>query len=680
MQSGVAMRGNEGLALRCLGPLQIVRDGEPIPLPASRKVRALLAYLALARRPVTRAHLCALLWDRPGDPRGELRWSLCKLRAIVDAPGQPRLQADGDAVRLDLDDARFDVRELERAVQVSADRLDENPIDALLALARGDLLDGSDVPRSPPFTAWLLAERRRLRALQVGLLDTVAGRLEPGSDAQMACLEAWLQGAPFDRRGHRLLFEALARRGRIREGHQHLAALARAFDAERLDWAPLGHAWAAARRQWTGSPSSSSSLLPPMPGLVATASADARLPSACPGLPRASLIVMPFTGLGNAGPARGGLATALTHDVIARLARLRSLTVIAPGTAFTLDAVGIGASEAARRVNACYAASGVLRRCRDSLHLTAQLTEPRTARVLWADEYVVRQREVLTLLDELGDRLVAALDHEIGLVERERAIRTPPDALDAWTAHHRGLWHVYRFNRDDNRWARHWFKTAIRLDPTFSRPHSGLSLTWWEEAFLGWDDRGPAIREALASAERALTLDERDPSAHWTLGRAHWLMGHDQQALAGLRQSVALSPNFALGHYSLAFVNAQTGDARSAIIDADRSRALSPFDPLLFAMLSSRAIAMMRLDQFDEAANWLLRASAEPNAHSHIGALAAHCLALAGRVEEARDQVDQVQRRRPGYAIDDLLTAFRLPVTLVTRMRQVAKRIGMDRD
>ena len=55
-----------------LGPLQVIRNGSPLLQPPSRKVRALLAYLAIAARPVSREKLCELLWDVADDPRGEL--------------------------------------------------------------------------------------------------------------------------------------------------------------------------------------------------------------------------------------------------------------------------------------------------------------------------------------------------------------------------------------------------------------------------------------------------------------------------------------------------------------------------------------------------------------------------------------------------------------------------------
>ena len=91
-------------ALRLLGPMTISRDGAPLALPASRKVRALLAYLALAPQPVARSKLCELLWDVPNDPRGELRWCLSKVRGLLDEPGRRRVRHRGDTIALDLAD------------------------------------------------------------------------------------------------------------------------------------------------------------------------------------------------------------------------------------------------------------------------------------------------------------------------------------------------------------------------------------------------------------------------------------------------------------------------------------------------------------------------------------------------------------------------------------------------
>ena len=96
------------MRIRMLGKLHLASEGKSRPLPASRKVRALFAYLALAPRPMSRSHVCELLWDAPVDPRGELRWCLSKVRALVNDRGTARVVTEGDMIALDLSDCFVD--------------------------------------------------------------------------------------------------------------------------------------------------------------------------------------------------------------------------------------------------------------------------------------------------------------------------------------------------------------------------------------------------------------------------------------------------------------------------------------------------------------------------------------------------------------------------------------------
>jgi tetratricopeptide (TPR) repeat protein len=266
---------------------------------------------------------------------------------------------------------------------------------------------------------------------------------------------------------------------------------------------------------------------------------------------------------------------------------------------------------------------------------------------------------------------------EVESAERERAILTPPNSLDAWSAHHRGLWHMYRFNQADNAQARRFFQMAVRLDPTYSRAYAGLSFTHWQDAFQRWGEQNPAMDLAYQAASQSLTADDRDPAAHWAMGRALWLRGSQDPSLAELQRAVDLSPNFALGHYTLGFVHCQSGDAQAAIGSADHSRHLSPFDPLMFGMLAVRALALVRLGRVAEAADWAVKAAMRPNAHLHILAIAAHCLALAERQDEALGFVALIHQANPAYRVADLLNAFRLTTDAEGLFKGVAGRIGL---
>jgi len=617
--------------------------------------------------------LCELLWDMPNDPRGELRWCLSKIRGLIDEPGRKRVIAAGNAIRVDLSDCSVDTLEATRAPEHGIQKLGVERQQELAALFAGELLAGLELARSPLFDAWITAERRRFRGIQAVLLENLARALP--HDAAAPYIEEWLRLSPFDACAHELLLNTLARHGRIAEGEAHLASAIKLFEGDGLESTPLRHCWQRARQ------SAAQAQNQPGPAIdlvSANLTEIRRFPEeGSAAARRASIAVMPFVDRSTETDRRGGMADALAHDVTTRLAKLRSMFVIAQGTTFALRDRSIGPEEAGRILNVDYVVSGSVRRVARKLIVTTELIETRTARIIWSEKFEESHDDALLVLDEIGNRIVAAIAHEIEMVERNRAILKPPNSLDAWEAHHRGLWHMYRFSRTDNERARQFFAQAVELDPTFARAYAGLSFAHFQNAFLGWKKPAIEIERAFEAAGKSLMVDDRDPAAHWAMGRALWLRGSQDQAIVELERSVELSPNYALAHYTLAFVHSQSGDPNAAISFSDHSRQLSPFDPLLFGMLGTRAVSLARLGEYDDAAAWAIKAAARPNAHHHIMAIAAMTLGLAGRLDEANAYRKKVGERVDNYTVADFLAAFRYSDDAVAVFTRGARAIGM---
>ena len=366
--------------------------------------------------------------------------------------------------------------------------------------------------------------------------------------------------------------------------------------------------------------------------------------------------------------------------MITRLAKLRSLFVIAQGTVFALHERGIGPEEAGRMLNVDYVVSGSLRRQRQPAHRDGRARRdahapassgPRCSTSKLDDAFLV--------LDEIGNRIVASIASEIETVERNRAILKPPNSLDAWEAHHRGLWHMYRFNKADNERARQFFEKAVRLDPTFARAYAGLSFTHFQNAFQGWAKREPEIERAFEAAGQSLMVDDRDP------GRA---LGHGPGALAA-RPPGPVDHRAGAGGRPQPEFRARPLHAGLRALAGRRSarrhhvlRSFAPLEPVrsrCCSPCSARAPwRLVRLGRFDEAAEWAVKAAARPNAHAHILAIAAYCLALAGRRDEARTLLASIHKTLPDYRVDDFLAAFRFEPDAVALFRKAAKRIGMD--
>ncbi|ESX49153.1 transcriptional regulator [Mesorhizobium sp. LSHC426A00] len=674
METGVESSqasSRKGLSLRLFGPLAIVRDAAPVALPASRKLRALLAYLALAPHPVGRGKLCELLWDVPNDPRGELRWCLSKLRAALDEPGRGRIVTVHDTIVLDLDGISVDVLDVGAATAAGIETLEPTRLQLLSDLFVGDFLEGLEIDRSPLFNSWLTAQRRRFGSCQAAILEHLVKTLPADSEDVSAHLEKWLELTPFDSSAHVALLVRLARRGQFGACEDHLAAAASLFQSEELDFGPVRQAWLAIRAE------RHCATLPAQPAVapVAGHSPIARAPTEAAAPHKASLAVMPFAE--DAGGVCGGLADGLTHDIITRLAKLRDFFVIARGSVFALAEKNIAPEDAGRRLDVDYVATGTVRSLTGRLIVTVELVEVRTARIVWAETFERKPEDIFIVLDDIGNSIVAFISSEIEMVERNRAMLKAPNSLNAWEAYHRGLWHMYRFTRSENEQARHFFGIALQQDPTFTRAYAGLSFTHWQSAFQRWGDRDQDSALAFEAAGQSVLVDDHNPAAHWAMGRALWLRGEGDASVLELQRAVDLSPNFALGHYALSFVHSQSGDPHAAIGSSDHSRHLSPFDPMLFGMLGARAMAHVRLGQFDEAADWALKAAARPNAHVIILSIAAHCLALAGRLDEAKNFAAAIRKTLPDYRADDFIDTFRFDRDATALFKLGATRIGL---
>jgi DNA-binding SARP family transcriptional activator/pimeloyl-ACP methyl ester carboxylesterase len=205
------------LELDLLGSVRLRVDGEEQTLPSSRKTRALLAYLAVSAKPLRRERLCDLLWEMPDDPRGALRWSLSKLRALVDTTDHKRLKADRETVQLEIPEQSVDWLRLRKLVRSGPESASTD--DLRRAAISGTFLEGLDLPGCEEFNAWCIACREDARAWRVSVLDELTGRSMDGEEA-IEFARSWTMLDPFSAKPWERLVEILRHSERAHEAEQ----------------------------------------------------------------------------------------------------------------------------------------------------------------------------------------------------------------------------------------------------------------------------------------------------------------------------------------------------------------------------------------------------------------------------------------------------------------------------
>jgi TolB-like protein/DNA-binding SARP family transcriptional activator len=638
--------------IQLLGEMRIVYQGQSRALPQSRKSRGLLAYLALVARRHRREELCELLWDSAGDPRAGLRWSLSKLRPLLSVNDQSALQADRESVALDLNRVTVDVLDIRALLADQPENISDQDLMDLDKRFTGTGLDGLDDVGTRRFQLWLESERKLLDELHRQALDELMSRKTLTSTLRLRLAAKRVALDPLHDASNTEYLGLLRNMAGVSDAQQAFQKMRDYYRAERQSDSALVAAWRGIS-QLTAAPRDAS------PGELMTNTIDPAETHEVHPLPdKPSLAVLDFSDL-SSHPDGAVLARGLAVDLNSRLAQLPSLFVIARQSATRIDSASLTPRQIGAKLGVRYLINGSTQRENKRIRTTVSLLDTANERELWSDHFDRPLDDIFEIQDDITNSVIAAIEPAIEWAEMQRALIKPPGNLTAWELFHRGLWHCFRFTTKDNEVAHQLFTQALAMDSRFARAHAGISFTHYSRAFLHTvSDVETEVQKALESGRKSIGFDGRDAMGHWSLGRALFLSRQHDDALLAIDQALAVNPNYAQGFYAKGFIGIHANADEASLPSLDKAQRLSPYDPLLFAMKSSRAISLANQGRYDEAASWAIRGTQEPNAHFHIYAVAAACLELAGRSSDARNNAGWVLQRRPDYTVGIFQRSF----------------------
>ncbi|MGI9323569.1 MAG: hypothetical protein ACR2PZ_00005, partial [Pseudomonadales bacterium] len=288
-----------------------------------------------------------------------------------------------------------------------------------------------------------------------------------------------------------------------------------------------------------------------------------------------------------------------------------------------------------------------------------ELSDTRSGVLIWSERFPAALDDLHDARTLIVSSVVNALELHVPVNEASVARLAASEDLDAWSAYHIGLQHVYRFSGADNSVAANYFERATQLDPQFARAFAGRSFAAFQSAFMQYSGDVDQHRvDASRFAETAVELDPMDPFCNYNLARTYWLDGKPDQGLDLLQRATDINPNFAQGFYARAWTDVMGGRGASGIANVERALTLSPLDPLLYAMQATKGMAHLLQGETGDAAAWAEKAARTPGAHFLIGAIAAALLQIHGDTAQAQYWSARVRKRRSDLTQEHFFTAF----------------------
>jgi adenylate cyclase len=372
-----------------------------------------------------------------------------------------------------------------------------------------------------------------------------------------------------------------------------------------------------------------------------------------------SIAVLPFANM-SGDPEQEFFADGIAEDIITALSRYPSLFVIARNSCFTYKGRAVDVKQVGRELGVRYVLEGSLRKASNRIRVTAQLVEAETGNHDWAERYDRDLADIFAVQDEITEAVTIAIAPAIADAELHRALRKPPESLDAWGAYQCGLWHMSKERAEDYALAEQLFQRAIDLDPNFAGGYSGLAFALHQAASVFQTRSLPeAQSSAEALARRAVALDPADAEARLCLGFILRVRGDYEGALAEIERALAISPNLAGAHAERGAILIFSGRAKEGLAALQACIRLDPRHPTMARSLLHVTIAFYFCREYEasiEAAKRAIRSYPEfPLVYRWLTA----ALGQIGRIEEAKKALEKAIAIAP--ASFDMYVRGRVP-------------------
>ena len=361
-----------------------------------------------------------------------------------------------------------------------------------------------------------------------------------------------------------------------------------------------------------------------------------------PRLPnRAAIAVLPFTNM-SSDPEQEYFVDGLAEDLITDLSKVPGLFVISRHSSFAYKGKSIDIRSIAKDLAVRFVVEGSVRRALTRVRINVQLIDAEDGIHLWADRFDRDLADIFSLLDEVVGKIVNAL---AGLLPSARPTpRRRATNLEAYDLFVRGRVLVTQ-SVESNRAARPLLEKSIELDPGFADAHAWLAMSHlWGFSYWG-EPPEPHRSLALAVAQRAVSLDPENASAHAILGYILVQIRKPDEGAAHLMTALQINPNHADAWAFLGVMKVLKGSAVEGIDDLRKAFRLNPHPPGWYYW--HLGIVQYAAGRYEDAVETLRHEATHRSGSQRI--LAAS-LAQLGRVEEAKVEAAQFLAAHPHFS------------------------------
>ena len=311
-----------------------------------------------------------------------------------------------------------------------------------------------------------------------------------------------------------------------------------------------------------------------------------RQSEAATALPQKSIAVLPFVNI-SADKNDEYLSDGMTEELINVLSKVPGLRV--PGRTSCFAFKGKNEEDIFRKVgdqlHVGTVLEGSVRKAGDKLRVTAQLINVSDGYHLWSKDYDGDLKDIFNFQSNVAEQVVKALQMTLGVDETRALAKKPTENPEAHRLYLLGRYEFAKYTQAGWNNAIRYYEEALRLDPDYALAYCGLADNYAYMGSVVMPEKEAIAREK-EFAQKALALDPELAEAHMSLALALVAAYDWRNGLKEFDRALELNPNLAFAYELQAWTVNGLGRFDEAIAKTRKAVELDPLNPFFQMSLS----------------------------------------------------------------------------------------------
>jgi serine/threonine protein kinase/tetratricopeptide (TPR) repeat protein len=364
---------------------------------------------------------------------------------------------------------------------------------------------------------------------------------------------------------------------------------------------------------------------------------------------RSSVAILPFQDLNPGGGEGDYFISGIIDDLVAHLTSLRDVRVIAGNSTRRYRNRDKTEIEIGKELGVAAVLDGSIRRNGNRVRIVPRLVDTQTGEQLWSEIFERNLDDTMTMQSEVARKIAVALKGELAEPDVALLGTVPSRDFEAYNLYLKGRYYWRQRTESGIGLAIEHYQKAIARDPVFALAYTGLADAYMAQGVYNVIPRVVAYDRAEAAAAKAIALDPNLAEAHASLAYVQKNRFNWNASQASFERAIALKPGLGHAHQWYSILLTQLGRFAEAITECKTAINLDPHSIPAVTQLASAFLMARRYDaaieQFEAA---LVMDSGLAIAYRGI----AMARVQQGLYEEAETSLARAARQMPAGAED----------------------------